>query len=46
MQNEKGHMYAMAERRKLYVTYLQKHKHDSNMGSDDEIKILEWSKKG
>jgi hypothetical protein len=43
-QNEKGEMYAMAERRKLYVRYLHQHKHNSQMGTNEENKILEWSK--
>ena len=42
--NEKGHMYAMAARRKLYVEYLQKHEHDSQMSTDDEMNVLEWTK--
>ena len=37
-------MYAMAERRKKYVTYLHEHEHDSKMSKNDEIKILEWVK--
>ena len=32
--NEKGCMYAMAERRQQYVDYLQKHKHDLQMSKD------------
>ena len=30
-----GHMYAMAESRKRYVSYLHKHKHDSEMSKAD-----------
>jgi hypothetical protein len=43
-QNEKGHMYAMAERRKQYVIYLHQHEHDSQMNPNDQIKIFEWAK--
>ena len=35
--NEKGHMYAMAERREKYVAYLHQHEHDSQMSINDEI---------
>jgi hypothetical protein len=42
--NEKGHMYVMAERRKLYVTYLQQHEHDSQMNPNDQIKLFEWTR--
>ena len=44
-QNEKGQMYVMAERRKLFVIYLHQNEHDSQMSKDDEIQILEWTKK-
>ena len=44
-KNEKGQMYAMAARRKQYVTYLHQHEHDSKMSKNDEIKILEWEQK-
>ena len=42
--NEKGNMYAMAERRELYVSYLHEHehKHKSRLKNDDQTKILEW----
>lgn len=43
--NEKDHMYAMAERRKMYVEYLHKHEHDSQMNTDDQMKILNWAKR-
>ena len=43
-QNEKGHMYAMAKRRKQYVTYLHQNEHDSKMGTNDKNKILKWTK--
>ena len=43
--NEKGHMYAMAEKRKQYVSYLHEHKHASQMIEDDQTKILEWAKR-
>ena len=42
--NEKGNMYAMAEKRKQYVSYLHEHKHDSQMNKIDQMKILEWTK--
>ena len=42
--SEKGQMYAMAERRKQYVSYLLQHKHDSKMKKVDQTCILEWSK--
>ena len=42
--NEKGHMYAMAEKRKQYVSYLHEHEHDSQMNKADQMKILEWAK--
>ena len=37
-------MYAMAQRRQLYVEYLQQHEHDSKMSACDQNKILEWTK--
>ena len=43
-QNDKGQMYAMAAKRKVYITYLDQHEHNSQMGIDDEIEILEWAK--
>ena len=42
--NEKGQMYAMAQRRQLYVKYLQQHEHDSKMSARDQNEILEWTK--
>ena len=42
--NEKGHMYAMAQKRKQYINYLNQHEHDSKMEKNDQIKILEWTK--
>ena len=42
--NEKGHMYAMAEKRQQYVTYLQEHEHHSQMSTNDKNNILEWTK--
>ena len=42
---EKGQLYAMAQRRKQYVNYLQQHEHDSQMSTNDQIKLLEWIKK-
>ena len=44
--NEKGYMYAMAERREQYVSHLHEHKHDSKMSKTDQITILKWAKKG
>ena len=44
-KNEKGHMYAMAERRQHFVTYLLWHKHDSKMSAKDKIRILKWAKR-
>lgn len=44
-QNEKGKMYAMAEKRKLYVTYLQKYEHNAQMSTNDQIQILDWTKR-
>jgi hypothetical protein len=41
-QNEKGHMYAMAEKREKYVSYLQKHEHSSKMSMNEQNKILDW----
>ena len=43
--NEKGKMYAMAERRKFYVAYLQNHKHNSHTGRKEQEKILDWTKR-
>ena len=43
-QNEKGQLYAMAGGRKLYVTNLHQHKHDSKMSANGQIRILEWTK--
>ena len=42
--NEKGYMYAMAEKQKQYVTYLHQHEHDSQMNKSDQLEILEWTK--
>ncbi|HEY9302430.1 MAG TPA: hypothetical protein VIQ31_39920, partial [Phormidium sp.] len=44
-KNEKGKMYAMAGRRKLYVNYLHQHQHDSQTSTKDQTIILEWTKK-
>ena len=43
-QNEKGQLYAMAQRRQQYVTYLQEHEHDSQMSTRHQTKLLEWTK--
>ena len=43
--NEKGLMYAMAKKREEYVYFLHKHKHESQMIEDDQMKILEWAKR-
>ena len=42
--NEKGHKYAMAQRREQYVNYLQQNQHASKMNSSDQSRILEWTK--
>ena len=42
--NEKGQMYTMAQRRELYVNYLQQHQHDIEMNTSKQIEILEWTK--
>jgi hypothetical protein len=42
--NEKGHMYAKAEKRQQYVTFLYQHKHDAQMSKADQTRILEWAK--
>ena len=38
--NEKGQMYAMAQRRELYVKYLQQHEHNGKMSAYDQSEIL------
>ena len=38
-------MYAMAERRKLYVTYLQQYEHNAQMSTNDQKQILDWTKR-
>jgi len=43
-RNEKGQMYAMTQRRQLYVKYLQQHEHNTNMSTNDQNEILEWTK--
>ena len=35
-QNEKGHKYAMAQRREQYVNYLQQNEHNGNMSTNDQ----------
>ena len=42
--SEKGHMYAMAEKREQYVSHLYQHKHDSYMNRFDQTTILDWAK--
>ena len=42
--NEKGQMYTMAQRRQLYVEYLQIHEHDSKMSASDQNEILNGPK--
>src|SRR5687768_9320487 len=37
--NEKGHMYAMAEKREQYVSFLHEHKHKSQMNKADQMNI-------
>ena len=36
-------MYAMAQRRELYVKYMQQHEHNGKMSAQDQSKILEWA---
>ena len=43
-KNNKGYMYAMAEKREQYVSHLHKHKHKSQMIEDDQMKIFDWAK--
>ena len=43
-QNEKGSMYAMAEKREKYVSYLQKHEHNSKMSMNEQNKFFDWVK--
>ena len=43
-QNEKGSMYAMAQKREKYVSYLQKHEHNSQMSRNEQNKIFDWVK--
>ena len=43
--NEKGHMYAMTEKREKYVSYLQKHEHSSKMSMNEQNRILDWVKR-
>ena len=43
-QNDKGHLYAMAQKREQYVSHLHKHEHNSQMNKTDQMKILEWTK--
>ena len=38
-------MYAMAEKRKEYVSHLHKHEHKSQMIEDDQMNILDWAKR-
>ena len=42
--NEKGQMYAMAAKRKLYAAYLQQHNHNSKMSLCKQKEVLEWVK--
>ena len=43
-QNEKGNMFIMAQRRQIHVAHLQQHKHDGQMNTNIQTKILEWTK--
>jgi hypothetical protein len=43
-KNEKGQMYAMAQRRQLYVEYLLQHEHNGKMSAHDQSEILKWAK--
>lgn len=38
--NEKGNMYAMAEKRELYVSFLHKYEHKSPMNKGDQKNSL------
>ena len=42
--NEKGQMYAMAQRRQLYVAYLQQHEHDSKIMQVIKMRFLNGPK--
>ena len=41
-KNEKGRMYALAEKRERYVSYLKSHEHDSKMSLGEQKNILDW----
>ena len=41
--NGEGNMYAMAEKREKYVSYLLDHEHKSQMNKVDQARILEWA---
>ena len=43
-KNEKGQMYAMAQRQQLYVEYLLQHEHNGKMSAHDQSEILKWAK--
>ena len=43
-KNNKGYMYAMAEKREQFVNYLNDHEHDSQMNKADQMDILDWAK--
>ena len=42
--NEKGHMYAMKQRRSFYVTNIEQYIYDYKMIQNDQIKTLKWAK--
>ena len=42
--NEKGYMYTLAQRRELYVNYLQQHQHCKKMNTSNQSEIFEWNK--
>ena len=42
--NEKSYMYTMAQRRELYVKYLQQHEHNGKISAHDQSEILKWAK--
>jgi len=43
-KTEKGHLYAMAEKREQFVNYLHDHEHDSHMDKADQKDILDWTR--
>ena len=41
---EKGQMYAITQRRELYVKYLQQHEHNGKNSTHDQSEIFKWAK--